>query len=153
MVGRMLSGRIWTLLMATLLLAGPAAAHDYAELAPLDPELRGFLITLLEDAGAVDRFDGDPQVLASVGAKVSARLTAVIDTADTLDLNWLNSADYQALKHPELGRVPPGFVLQLFSDLADDIAHAEDHDVSERSETMQRDLARLDALSNRVWGQ
>jgi hypothetical protein len=153
MMGRMLKSRKGALVAATFLISGPAAAHNYSELAPLDPELRSFLITLLEDAGAVDRFDGDPQVVAAAGANVSARLTAVIDSADKLDLNWLGAADYEALKHPELGRVPTGFVLQLFIDLADDIAHAEDHDVSERSETMRRDLARLETLSNRIWGQ
>lgn len=138
-----------------VLMASVALAHDYAELNPLDPELRSFLVTLLEDANAADHLDGDTGMFAAGPTSISARLALIIDAANDADMRWLETADYKELDHPALGRVPSGFVLQLLSDLADDVAHAEDHKGAEQATdpVLVTDLARLQTLSDTQWGQ
>lgn len=140
---------------SAVLMASVALAHDYAELNPLDPELRSFLVTLLEDANAADHLDGNPAVFAAGPSTLSARLSLIIDTANDEDMRWLETADYKELEHPALGRVPSGVVLQLLSDLADDVAHAEDHKDAEQAadQALVTDLARLQTLSDTQWGQ
>lgn len=130
-----------------------AVAHDYAEFAPLDPELRSFLVTLLEDANAADHLEGEPDMFSAGPTTLSARLTLIIDAANDADMRWLESTDYKALEHPVLGRVPAGLVLQLFSDLADAVAHAEEHADTASDVALAADLARLKTLSEKQWGQ
>ncbi|MEL6413667.1 MAG: hypothetical protein AAFQ15_01850, partial [Pseudomonadota bacterium] len=76
------------------LLSSAAVAHEYEELDTLDPDLRGFLITLLEDASADGQLDGSPKLLNSVGSSVSARLIAILDDADQEDMRWLQTVPY-----------------------------------------------------------
>jgi hypothetical protein len=130
-----------------------AFAHDYAELEPLAPDLRSFLVTLLEDASASDYLDGDPDMFSAGPAKLSARLGRIIDVANDADMRWLRTADYEELDHPVFGRVPAGVVLQLLSDLVDTVAHAEDHADETPNAALSRDLIRLQALSETQWGQ
>lgn len=135
------------------IVASAASAHDYAELAPLEPELRTFLVTLLEDANAADHLDGDPGMLSGGPTKISARLARIIETANDADMRWLETADYKELEHPALDRVPAGVVLQLLSDLVDAVAHAEDHADEAPDAALASDLARLQTLSDTQWGQ
>ena len=138
---------------AIIMVASAATAHDYAELEPLEPELRTFLVTLLEDANAADHLDGDPGMLSGGPTKISARLARIIDTANDADMRWLETADYKELEHPVFGRVPAGIVLQLLSDLVDAVAHAEDHADEAPDAALTSDLARLQTLSDTQWGQ
>ncbi|MEM1088302.1 MAG: hypothetical protein AAGH90_11275 [Pseudomonadota bacterium] len=139
----------------TLLAATPLAAHEYEEFEPLDPELRSFLVTLLEDASVGGRLAGSPELLSKTERSVSARLNAILDAADQDDTNWLQTAPHSELEHPVLGRVPVGQILQHFSLLAGEIAHAEDHaeDHSESDTDFARDMARLKTLSDQKWGR
>lgn len=140
---------------SVMLMTSATLAHDYAELAPLEPELRSFLVTLLEDASAADYLDGDTGMFATGPTSLSARLSLIIDTANDADMRWLETANHKELEHPALGRVPSGVVLQLLNDLADDVAHAEDHTGNEQAadQALVTDLARLQTLSDTQWGQ
>lgn len=145
---RRLTTLMWSGL--ALLFSQAASAHDYHELEPIDPALRGFLITLLEDARDEDLLRGAFENSASV----SAELSTLLDDLNAADATWLATVDYPELDHPRLGRLPLGIMLGLFSDLTefarDYEAHGEESFTGDAS--AKADFERLSQLSKDWWG-
>jgi len=130
-----------------------APAHEYSELQPLDEDLRGFLIDLLEEAAASGHLDGEPGGFDEVDSSLSARLSSVVATATQQDMAWLASVDMEGLDHPVYGRVPVGLILQRFNELVSDVAHFEEHDEIgyDVDASLRQHIARLERLSSSAW--
>ena len=130
-----------------------APAHEYGEFEPLDEQLRGFLIDLLEEASASGHFNGDPDDLAEAGSSLSARLASIVATATQADIAWLETVEIEALDHPVYGRVPVGLILQRFDELISDVAHFEEHDEIgyDVDSSLRQHISRLERLSSSAW--
>ena len=133
-------------LLATL----PARAHEYHELDPLDPALRGFLINVLEDARDDGVFRGDFDNQDSV----SGELKALLKGYTPEDFNWLKAKSYPEFEHPVAGRLPEGMIMQFFHDLAQFSHEYEDHGAAGFMDdaTAAQHFNRLRVLSKDWWG-
>ncbi len=128
----------------------PAQAHEYHEFDPLDPALRGFLIQILEDARAEDKFRGEFENRSSV----TEELQLVLETNTEEDRQWLREADYPELIHGQIGRLPLGVIMQFFRDLTDFAHTFENHGMAEFTgdDSAEVHFQRLKNLSDTYWG-
>jgi hypothetical protein len=122
----------------------PAAqAHDYAELAPLDPVLRTALIEVLEEAAA----EGRLRPAASEGEALEPGLAALLDALAPDRRRRLADRLREKAGVEDPARLPANLLLPLFYDLADFSGHAHAAPGDARAEG---DRARLDRLMSRL---
>ncbi len=138
-------------LAAAVLALAPlwAGAHDYDELAPLDPALRSALIDVLHAAAQAGELTTDPDAAASPDADGMAALL------DRLEPDaWTALAD--RLRHragvTDPARLPDSTLVPLFYDLHDFSAHFEAHE-HEGAGPAQDDLRRLQEILDRMEAQ
>ncbi|MCM2563619.1 hypothetical protein M8756_16120 [Lutimaribacter sp. EGI FJ00015] len=113
--------RTVAIVLALVFAGGTAKAHGYEELAPLDPELRGALISVLEEAVA----DARPALGESGDG---GPIEALLDGFDDATLAEMMAQIRARAGVSDPARLPDSVILPLFYDLGTFLNHYETHE-------------------------